>query len=161
MAEQQDLAGIIANIQADVTAIVRGEIELVKAELVPQAKSGAVGAGLFGAAAYVAITAVTLLFFGLSFLLSLGFATWFSLSAFGAAAWGFSIMAVLLVVVAGLLVLIGRSRMNFSKPKAAISQAEESVAEVRKAVSDGLQEVKGLSLSGRRSGPELEPELEK
>ena len=49
--------------------LVRGEIELAKAELLPQAKRLGFGAGLFGAAGYLALQAVTLLFIcvGLTF----------------------------------------------------------------------------------------------
>lgn len=156
MAEQQDLAGIIKNIQSDVRTIVRGEIELVKAELVPQAKAAGVGAGLLGGAAYLAITAGTLLFFGLSFLLSLGFMTWFSLPALGAAAWGFSIMAVLLLLLGGILVLIARQRMVFSKPTAAIEQAEKTTDSVTRAVKSALHDAGSLSLTGAPRQPELE-----
>lgn len=157
MAEQQDLAEIIKNIQADVTAIVKGEIELVKAELVPQAKSAGVGAGLFGAAAYIGVTGATLLFIGLSFLLSLGFEAWFSLPLLGAAAWGFSIMAILLFVLAGAAVLIGKQRMVFRKPDATIAQAEESVATVKRAIAHTNEEIKSLSWTG---GTTTRPELE-
>ena len=51
MANQLDIADAIKAIQADVTTIVRGEVELAKAELVPQVKSAGIGAGLFGAVA--------------------------------------------------------------------------------------------------------------
>jgi len=44
MAEQPDIAEVIKNIQADVTTIVKGEIELAKAELMPQAKAAGIGA---------------------------------------------------------------------------------------------------------------------
>lgn len=85
---EQDLAGIIRDIQTNVRTIVKGEIDLVKAELIPQAKTAGIGAGLLGAAAYLGITAATLLFVALAFLLSLGFMTWFQLPILGAAAWG-------------------------------------------------------------------------
>ncbi len=156
MAEQQDLAGIIKGIQTDVRTIVRGEIELVKAELIPQAKAAGIGAGLLGGAAYLAITAGMLLFFGLSFLLSLGFMTWFSLSALGALAWGFSVMAVLLLLIAGGLAFVARQQMNFSAPKAAIEQAEKTGDTVTRAVKSSLREAGSLSLTGAPRQPELE-----
>lgn len=156
MAEQQDLAGIIKGIQTDVRSIVRGEIELVKAELIPQAKAAGIGAGLLGGAAYLAITAGMLLFFGLSFLLSLGFMTWFSLSALGALAWGFSVMAVLLLLIAGGLAFVARQQMNFSAPKAAIEQAEKTGDTVTRAVKSSLRQAGSLSLTGAPRQPELE-----
>lgn len=145
---EQDLAGIIKSIQTDVRAIVQGELDLVKAELVPQAKTAGIGAGLLGAAAYLAITAGTLIFLALSFLLSLGFMTWFGLPLLGAAAWGFGIVALLLLLTAGLLALVARKRMVFSKPERSISQAEQTGAVLSTAVKGALAEAKSLSLTG-------------
>lgn len=156
MAEQQSLADIVKSIQSDVTAIVKGEIELVKAELIPQAKVAGLGAGLLGGAAFIAITGATLLFVGLSFLLSLGFVAWFSLPVLGGLAWGFSIMAVLLFLVAGGLALIARQRMVFTKPEAAIAQAEATAASVGSAITETFSEINSLSLTGSTRQPELE-----
>ena len=64
MANQLDIADAIKAIQADVTTIVRGEVELAKAELVPQVKSAGIGAGLFGAAGYFGINGLALVFLG-------------------------------------------------------------------------------------------------
>ena len=43
---------IIKNITDDVKLLVQDQMELAKAELVPAAKNGGTGAGLFGAAGY-------------------------------------------------------------------------------------------------------------
>ena len=153
---EQDLAGIIKDIQTNVRTIVKGEIDLVKAELVPQAKTAGIGAGLLGAAAYLGITAATLIFVSLGFLLSLGFMTRFQQPILGAAAWGFGLIAVLLLVIAGLLALIARQRMVFTKPERAISQAEQTGAVVGDAVKSALAEANSLSLTGSPKRPELE-----
>ena len=42
MVDQSGIADVIKNIQADVTTIVKGEIELAKAELLPQAKAAGI-----------------------------------------------------------------------------------------------------------------------
>lgn len=152
---EQDLAGIIKDIQDDVRTIVKGEIDLVKAELVPQAKHAAVGGGLFGAAAYLAITAGTLIFLALSFLLSLGFVEWFELPLFGGAAWGFGIMAVLVLLIAGVLVLIGRKQLVFTRPERSISQAEETKQVLGDAVKGAIADANSLSLTGAPKRPEL------
>ncbi|MDQ7991366.1 MAG: phage holin family protein [Propionicimonas sp.] len=159
MAAQQELAGIIKGIQDDVRTIVRGEIELVKAEIVPQAKSAGIGAGLIGGAAYLAITAGTLLFLALSFLLSAGFMSWFGLDLFPAAFWGFTVMAVLLALVAGILALVARQRMVFTPPQAAIDFAQGTTQSVTAAVKDAYQEANSLSLTGKPTPPR-QPELE-
>jgi hypothetical protein len=153
---EQDLAGIIKDIQTNVRAIVKGEIDLVKAELIPQAKTAGIGAGLLGAAAYLGITAATLLFVALAFLLSLGFMTWFQLPILGAAAWGFGLIAVLLMLVAGLLALIARQRMVFTKPERSIKQAEQTGAFLGDAVKSALADANSLSLTGTPKRPELE-----
>ena len=54
---------IIKDITDDVKLLVQDQIELAKAELIPAAKNGGTGAGLFGAAGYFAISATILLYF--------------------------------------------------------------------------------------------------
>lgn len=152
---EQDLAGIIKDIQNDVRAIVKGELDLIKAELVPQAKTAGIGAGLIGAAAYLAITAAMLIFLALAFLLSLGFMTWFNLPLFGAATLGFVITAVVLLLVAGVLGLIARQRMVFTKPERSINQAEQTGQVLSQAVKGAIAEANSLSLTGAPKRPEL------
>jgi len=155
MANQPDIAELIKNIQADVTAIVRGEIELAKAELMPQAKAAGIGAGLFGVAAVVGLTGLTVLLLGLSFWLSLGFQVWFHLELLAALAWGFAVMAVLFFLVAGVIALLGKNQLKFTGAQRTAASTEASVAAVKGAVQLGLEDVEALSLTGRR--PELEP----
>ena len=155
MANQPDIAELIKNIQADVTAIVRGEMELAKAELMPQAKAAGIGAGLFGVAAVVGLTGLTVLLLGLSFWLSLGFQVWFHLELLAALAWGFAVMAVLFFLVAGVIALLGKNQLKFTGAAQTAASAEATVAAVKGAVQLGLEDVEALSLTGRR--PELEP----
>lgn len=154
MADQPGIAEVIQNIQADVTTIVRGEIELAKAELMPQAQAAGIGVGLFGAAAYVAVTGSTMLFCGLSFWLSLGFQSWFHLDLIGALAWGFVVMALFMFLIAGVFALVGKNQLNFTGPEATVANAGASVAAVKEAVEKGKADVAALSITGRR--PELE-----
>ena len=107
MANQLDIADAIKAIQADVTTIVRGEVELAKAELVPQVKSAGIGAGLFGAAGYFGINGLALVFLGLSALVANWFATSLGWAPFLAACMGLVIMAVVLFLIAG----IGRAHV--------------------------------------------------
>ena len=150
MADKDGVADIIKNIQADVTTIVRNEIALAKAELLPQAKAAGVGAGLFGAAGYLAITALTLLFFGFSCWWAVGFASWLGLSPLAAATCGFFVMFVILLVVAGVLVLIGKAKMSFSAPKTTIDSVERSVAAIRGAVTTSTQDIASKPLIAKR-----------
>ena len=114
MANQTDIAEVIKNIQADVTTIVRGEIELAKAELMPQAKAAGIGAGLFSVAAVVGLTGLTVLLLGFAFWLSFGFQTWFHLDLLPSLAWGFATIAVLFFLVAGVVALLGKNQLKFT-----------------------------------------------
>ena len=154
MANQTDIAEVIKNIQSDVTAIVRGEIELAKAELMPQAKAAGIGAGLFTVAAVVGLTGLTVLLLGLTFWLSLGFQVWFHLELLAALAWGFAVMAIVFFLVAGALAVVGKNQLTFTGAAETTASAEATVAAVKHAVEKGKDDVAALSLTGRR--PELE-----
>jgi len=154
MADQTDIADVIKNIQADVTAIVRGEIELAKAELMPQAKAAGIGAGLFSVAAVVGLTGLTVLLLGFSFWLSFGYQTWFHLDLLPSLAWGFATIAVIFFLVAAAVAVLGKNQLKFTGTQATTASTEATVAAVKGAVEAGLKDVQELSLTGRR--PELE-----
>ncbi|MDR1710882.1 MAG: phage holin family protein [Propionibacteriaceae bacterium] len=144
--EVPSVSEILKNVQADVTTIVRGEIELVKAELIPQAKSAGVGAGLFGAAGYFALTASILLFIGASIGVGdLLYHQLFGVGEFAAAALGFVTVAVALLVLAGILALIGKGRLNITGPEQTIGSVEQSVGAVRNAVTTSTSAIADTS----------------
>jgi len=157
MAEKSDIADVIKSIQDDVLAIVRGEIELAKAELIPQAKRAGIGAGLFGAVGYLGLSAMAVLFSTIGFAWAMGFQAWFHLDLLPALFWGFLTDTVTILVLAGILALIGKAQLQFSGPAATVAQAEASVAAVKDAVERGKDEVAEMSLTGR-TRPEV-PEL--
>ena len=154
MADQTDIAEVIKNIQADVTAIVRGEIELAKAELMPQAKAAGIGAGLFTVAGVIGLTGLTVLLLGFSFWLSFGFQTWFQLDILPSLAWGFATIAILFFIGAAVVALLGKNQLKFTGAAATAASTEATVTAVKGAVAAGLEDVQELSLTGRR--PELE-----
>lgn len=157
MAEKTDIADVIKSIQADVTTIVRGELELAKAELLPQAKRAGIGAGMFGAVGYLGLSAMAVMFSTIGFAWSIGFQAWFGLEILPALFWGFLTDMVTILLLAGLLAAIGKAQLKFSEPKATIAQAEASMAAVAGAVERGKDEVAGLSITGRKASgtPEL------
>jgi preprotein translocase subunit Sss1 len=149
MVEKSDIADLIASIQSDVKAIVRGEIELAKAELIPQAKRAGIGAGLFGAVGYLGLSAMAVLFSTIGFAWAIGFQAWFHLDLLPALFWGFLTDTVTILLLAGVLALIGKAQLTFSEPKATITQAEASVTAVKDAVERGKDEVAEMPLTGR------------
>jgi len=149
MADQDGIADIIKSIQADVTTIVRGELELAKAELIPQAKAAGMGAGMFGAAAYLALTGSILLFFTLGFLLAMAFGA-AGLGTLTALVCGFAIVTVLLLLLAGVLALVGKGKFSFSKPEMTIDSVEKAVLSVRSAVADTAKDIAAQPLVDKR-----------
>ena len=88
--------------------LVRDEMELAKSELIPAAKNGGMGGGLFGAAGYFGISALSILYFAAAFGLV---ALWTVVSL------AFLIVGVALLLIAGICAGIGL--MMIKKVKAA------------------------------------------
>lgn len=132
---------IIKGITDDAKLLVNDTVELAKTELVPAAKNAGLGAGLFGAAGYFGINALTLLYIAAALgLYALGVALWLS----------FVIVAAALLVVAAILGLVGFTRIKKVKaPERTIAQAQESVAEITGAVKRANAAAKAPQIEGR------------
>jgi len=108
-AEEPSVGTLVQSAMADVSTLVRNEIELAKAELGKSAKKAGIGAGAFGAAGVV--LAFSTFFFGIAFaefLTWLGIERWIS----------YLIVWFLLVVVAVIAALFGRGQMRkIEKPE--------------------------------------------
>lgn len=123
-----DVGDIVKNLTDDIKVLVRGEVELAKAELTSSAKAAGAGAGMFGAAGYLALNAVSLLFIAgaLGLALLVGYPL------------GFVIMAVILLVIAAILALIGKSQVKKIKaPEETIAEAKATGDAVKLAVERG------------------------
>jgi uncharacterized membrane protein YqjE len=114
---------LVAAIKDDVTGLVRGELDLAKAELRDQAKAGGASAGMFGAAALLALVGFVLV----------SVAAAYGLHALGLGlGWSLLIVGGVYVVIAGALVAIGKN--GFSKvqgPERAQQQAKEIAASLK------------------------------
>ena len=132
---------IIQGITDDAKLLVNDTVELAKTEIIPAAKNAGIGAGMFGAAGYFGINALTLLYIAAAFgLVALGVAPWLA----------FVIVAVVLLVVAGVLALIGYTRVKKVKaPEKTIAQAQESVAEISGAFKRANAAAKAPQIEGR------------
>ena len=98
-AEEPSVGTLVQSAMADISTLVRSEIELAKAEVGKSAKKAGIGAGAFGAAGVV--LAYSGLFFGIGlaeFLTWLGIERWIS----------YAIVWFLLVLLAGVAALVGR-----------------------------------------------------
>jgi hypothetical protein len=101
--ERPTLVDLVRSAAEDGSTLVKGQIELARAEMRESAQQAGKGAGLLGGAAFVGVTAW--------FLLS--FAAAFGLVAAGLPVWaGLLIIGVLYVLVAAVLGLLGRRELE-------------------------------------------------
>lgn len=141
----RQLAGIgdlVGQVKADIQQLVQSEIALAKAELLPQAKSGGIGAGLFLVAGYFAMNALSLLFLAAA----LGIAQLFDAPT-GSVALGFLITAVIVLLIAGVLAGAGLLFVKQVKgPRRTVAQAQASIESIKDAVTRATADVKTTEL---------------
>jgi putative superfamily III holin-X len=141
-ADVADLAvgEIIKNITDDVKLLVRDQMELAKAELMPAAKKGGTGVGLFGVAGYFALSATILLYISAAL----------GLYAAGVAGWlSFLIVAVALLLIAGILAGVGYLIVKrIRPPERTIAQANLATAEVKGAAERALAAANAPQIEG-------------
>jgi hypothetical protein len=122
------LGDIVKSITGDVKQLVRDEVQLAKSELVPAAKNAGIGAGMFGAAGYFAICALSVLYFAAAFGLATVMPEWLA----------FLIVGVALLLIAGVLGLVGFVLVRKVKaPQRTIASAQATIAELKAAVQRG------------------------
>jgi hypothetical protein len=116
-ADEPSVGTLVQSAMADLSTLVRAEIELAKAEVGRSAKKAGVGAGAFGAAGVV--LAFSGFFFGIAlaeFLTWLGLERWIS----------YLIVWFLLVVLAGIAAVIGRRIIKrIEKPERTLETLRE------------------------------------
>ncbi|MDQ3383983.1 MAG: phage holin family protein [Actinomycetota bacterium] len=123
-APERSLGQLVADASADLSSIMRSEIELVKVEVKNDVSQAGKGAGMFAGAAVLGLYG-----FGLLLLA----AAW-GLEAAGLPVWlGLLIVAVLLFVIAAVLALIGKKAMAKvkGKPEKTIENAQQAVQAVK------------------------------
>lgn len=136
----QGVSDLIKGISDDVKLLVRDEIQLAKAELVPAAKNAGIGAGLFGAAGYFAICALSVLYFAAAFALAQVVDTWLA----------FLIVGVVLLLIAAVLGLVGFVLVRRVKaPEKTIANANATVAELKAAVQRGNAAATASQIEGQ------------
>ncbi|MEU4192983.1 phage holin family protein [Kribbella sp. NPDC026611] len=126
--DEPTVGQLVANASKDLSDLVRSELELAKTELKKTAVAAGTGAGMFAAAAFLALLAVILLCIAAAY----------GLTAAGLhPAIAFLIVAGAFLVIGGVLVLIGMRALKGAKaPERTIKSAQESV-EALKAIGKG------------------------
>ena len=116
--DERTLGQLVATATEDLSNLIRGEIALAKSELKVSVSKIAEGAGLFAAAAFVALLAVILL----TITAALG------LEAAGLPGWlSFLIVAVAFLLIAGVLAFVGlRAFKKVGPPRRTIASVSEA-----------------------------------
>lgn len=105
---ERTIGQLVADATRDISELARHEVALAKAELRNDAKQAGVGAGMFGGAAFFGLMAFILLLFAAAYGLheGAGWPVWLS----------FLTVAVVLLLLAAVMGLVGRSRVSKVKP---------------------------------------------
>ncbi len=116
-AAEPSVGTLAQSAMADVSTLIRGEVELAKAEITRSAKRAGIGAGAFGAAAVVLAFSAFFLFIAIAeAITALGLPRWIS----------YLIVWFALVLVAGLAALIGmRIMKKIEKPERTIESLKD------------------------------------
>ena len=117
---ERTIGQLVADATHDLQGIVRGEIDLAKAEITEGAKVMGKGAGMLAGAAFVGLFGLLFLFHTLARLLAVWLPVWA----------GYAIVTLVLFVVAAVLALLGRKALQEAKPapERAIDQGRATIA---------------------------------
>jgi Putative Actinobacterial Holin-X, holin superfamily III len=117
---ERTIGQLVADATHDLEGIVRGEIALAKAEVTTGAKVMGKGAGLLFGAGFLALMALVFLLHSAAW----GIAEWLPVWA------GYLIVAVVVLLVAGILGLTGKKALDRARPapERAIEQAQQTIA---------------------------------
>lgn len=129
---QASTAELMRRLSQQTSDLVRQELDLAKAELMVKGKRAGIGAGMFGAAGVAGLYALGALIAAVIAALSLGMDTW--LAAL--------IVTVVLAVVAGVLALVGRSKLKAATPaapEAAIETTKADIDTIKHRVKEGRE----------------------
>lgn len=136
MTDRPDPKALIDSVKTDVIGMGKNFVALGMAEVKPRAKAAGIMGGMFGAAGYLAINAVSLLFLAGA----AGFAALFHLwlGPFGSAALGLVAMALVLLLIAAVLGFVGKGKIDDVKqPVETPDVAKRAVGEVKSGIERG------------------------
>ncbi|MFN8075304.1 MAG: phage holin family protein [Kineosporiaceae bacterium] len=121
--DRRSLGALVSDATEDISALIRHEVALAKAELKRDVVNAGVGAGLFAGAGYLVFLASILLVI----------AGGYGLTATGLPAWAaFLILAGVLILLAGVLALIGKVRLGrIGPPERTLRSTKATLAAFR------------------------------
>ncbi len=116
---ERTVGQLVADASHDLSALLRSEVALAKAEITEDVKQGALGAGLFAGAAVFGVFGFLFVLVTIALLLIL----------WGLPAWaGYGIVAVALLLVAAVLGLVGFTRIKkVGPPERTIATSKQTL----------------------------------
>lgn len=116
---ERTIGQLVADATHDLQGIVRGEIALAKAEVASGAKVLGRGVGLLVGAGFLAFMGVVFLLHSAAWAISLVLPVWA----------GYAIVAVVIILIAVVLAILGRKALESAKPapERAIDQAQQTI----------------------------------
>ncbi|GGL08174.1 phage holin family protein [Mangrovihabitans endophyticus] len=119
-AQQASTGELVSHLSEEVSALVRGELALAKAELTEKGKRAGVGAGLFGTAGVLAMYGVGALLVTVGAALALVWPAW--LAAL--------VVTAVVFAVAAVVALIGKRQVNRATPPTPTEAMDSSKRDV-------------------------------
>ena len=122
---ERTIGQLVSDVSTDISQIMRGEIELAKAEIKQDVSHAGKGAGMLVGAGVLGLYGLGLLLLGLAGVIAIWLSWWA----------GLLIVAGVLFVVAAILALVGKNQVSQvkGKPERAISNAQQTVATLKQA----------------------------
>ena len=131
--DEESIGFLVARMSEQTSQLVRSEVDLAKAELAQSGKGLGLGAGLFGGAGLLALYGLGAVVAAAVLALALVVPAW--LAAL--------IVAVVLFAIAGVVALVGKSKVTSATPvvpERAIEGVKQDVATVKDGLSGGTDE---------------------
>lgn len=121
-APERTIGQLVADASHDLSALLRSEVALAKTEIKDEVKQGAVGAGLFAGAAFFGLMGTIFLLVMIALLIALVLPEWA----------GFGIVALVLLLIAGVFALIGlRNIKKVGPPERTIATSKQTIEAVK------------------------------
>ena len=117
---EKSLGELVAAATKDLSLLVQQEVALAKVEIKKEVAAAGKGAGMFGGAGLTGLFALIFLSISLAYAIS-----WFGIGL----GWGFFIVGMLYLVVAGVLALLGKKQISkVGPPEKTIATVKDDVA---------------------------------
>lgn len=121
--DERTIGQLVADASADISSIMRSEVELAKVEIKNDIAHAGKGAGMFAGAGVLGAYGFGLLLLGLAWVIAIWLPVWA----------GLLIVAGVLFVIAAILALVGKGQIGKvqGKPQKTINNAQQTVEAVK------------------------------